>query len=89
MAKRAELTSSSPLARSRHSSMARLVAPIALAGLAALSEETAKYLPAPPASASARVLAVFTTLVRTMRIRVKGSFSLRTCFSAVRLRTWS
>ena len=42
LAKRAEETSTRGAARIRHSSITRLVAPMALAGLAALSDETAK-----------------------------------------------
>lgn len=55
--------------------------------LAALSVETQKYLRAPWLRAAARVDSVLRILTSTMRIRVKGSFSLRTCLRAERLRT--
>ena len=67
--------------------MMRLLAPIMFTGLAALSVETQKYFRDPPSRAMRSVLTVLNTFTSTMRISVKGSFSLRTCFSADRFST--
>ncbi|MNC67690.1 hypothetical protein D3C75_1182060 [compost metagenome] len=67
--------------------MMRLDAPIMLTGLAALSVETQKYFFTPMSMECWMVLSVLNTLTSIMRINVKGSFSLRTCFNAERLST--
>ncbi|MNF78028.1 hypothetical protein D3C84_601900 [compost metagenome] len=75
------------LRRIRNISMMRLDAPIMLTGLAALSVETQKYFFTSMSMDCWMVLSVLNTLTSIMRIRVKGSFSLRTCFNAERLST--
>ena len=71
-------------------SMSRLLAPIRLTGLAALSVDTQKNDSVPPCSPSQRSnRAVFSTLVSSMCSRQHRSFSERTCFTAAKLSTWS
>ena len=65
----------------------RLLAHIIFTGLAALSVDTQKYLLAPIFLAKLNVLIVFKTFTLIIRIRVKGSDSLLTCFKAERLKT--
>ena len=67
--------------------MIRLLAPIILTGLAALSVETQKYLRAPIFLVIRKVLIVLRTFTINRRISVYGSDSLLTCFKADKLKT--
>ena len=62
-------------------------APYKFKGFAALSVDTQKYFSAPCSIDILTVSIVFSILTSISRIKVKGSFSLRTCFNAERLRT--
>ena len=87
LAKRAEETIVELLLLNKNISIMRLLAPIIFTGLAALSVETQNYLLAPLEDDISKVLIVLIIFTLIMRIKVYGSFSLRTCFKADKFNT--
>ena len=88
LAKRAELQIAPEVSASTRS-IHRFVAPMRLVGKTALSVDTENSRE-PERDASRARSSTASALVSTMRIRLKGSRSERTCFSAAKLKmTWN